>query len=1048
MVRAALRNPYLVMVGILAIVLLGITVLLRIPADILPIFKTPAVQILTLYPGMPTEVMERDITNRIERWTSQANGIALQTSKSLLGVSVVRDFFRPDINPNTALSQVSSLAISDLYYMPPGTIPPMVMPFDPTATIPLALVTVSGKTMNETKLYDIAYFNIRNMLSGITGTIAPAVFGGRIRRILVYVDPNKLAARGLSAMDVVNGLRQWNTLIPTGDAKLGATDYMIVTNGMVPAVAQINDFPLKVVDGSPVFVKDIGRAEDTHEIQTNVVHINGRRQVYIPIYRQPGANTIQVVEGVKKALAGIQARIPKGVDLKVIFDQSVYVRHSLGSLEKEVILGAMLAALMVLLFLGSARFTVVVFLTIPLSILAAFIGLYATGNTLNMMTLGGLALAVGRLVDDSIVVLENTVRHLRMGKPALAAAKDAAEEVAMPVIVSTITTVVVFFPVVFISGLGRFLFSPLALSVAFAMAASYVLALTLIPAYSSRFLHPEKEEAPSTHRRALLVALSSKLENLKDFYERWLRRALARKKTVLATAGLVFVGALALYPLLGKELFPPIDAGQFTILIHGPSGMRIELSEDLAAKVEGAVRKVIPPHELNTIVTNTGVLYDWPAAYTPNAGPMDSFMNVQLAEDHKASAQEYVRRLRKALPEQFPGVGFAFDTGGLLSAALNYGLPSPIDIQVSGNSLEVAQGIARKIQAQVQQVPGTADVRIQEKLDYPVLNIDVDRVKAAYLGLTQESVVKNIETAINSSVNFLPAFWIDQNNGNHYFLGAQYPEDLIRNIATLENIPLTDPALDGKAGQEVTLVKNVAKITRGVAPVEVQHRAITRVTDVYSNVSGRDIGSVASDIEKRLAHVTLPSGYHVAMRGEVQSMTESFSGLGFGLLMAIALVYLVMVAQFRSFLDPLIILFAVPLGIVGVVVILLLTGTAVNIQSYIGTIFMVGIAVSNSILLVEFANRLRTEGMPVYEAAVRAGGIRLRPILMTSCAAIVGLLPMAFHIGTGSEANIPLARAVIGGLAASTVLTLFVVPSLYVTLKSRGNKSEGVTPSV
>lgn len=1047
MVRAALRNPYLVIVGILAIILLGITVLLRIPADILPIFKTPAVQILTLYPGMPTEVMERDITNRIERWTSQANGIALQTSKSLLGVSVVRDFFRPDIDPNTALSQVSSLAISDLYYMPPGTIPPMVMPFDPTATIPLALVTVSSKTMNETKLYDIAYFNIRNMLSGITGTIAPAVFGGRIRRILVYVDPNKLAARGLSPLDVVNGLHKWNTLVPTGDAKLGATDYMIVTNGMVPTVAQINNFPLKVMDGSPVFVKDIGRAEDTHQIQTNVVHINGRRQVYIPIYRQPGANTIQVVDGVKKALAGIQARIPKGVDLKVIFDQSVYVRHSLESLEKEVFLGAMLAALMVLFFLGSPRFTGVIFLTIPLSILAAFIGLYATGNTLNMMTLGGLALAVGRLVDDSIVVLENTVRHLRMGKPALAAAKDAAEEVAMPVIVSTIATVVVFFPVVFITGLGRFLFSPLALSVAFAMAASYVLALTLIPAYSSRFLSPEKEREPSKPRQSVWATLSNKLQNLKDIYERWLRVALTRKKSVLAAAGLAFLGALALYPLLGKELFPPIDAGQFTILIHGPSGMRIELSEDLAARVEKAVRKVIPAREMNTIVTNTGVLYDWPAAFTPNAGPMDSFMNVQLAEDHKLSSQEYVRRLRKVLPTKFPGAGFAFDTGGLLSAALNYGLPSPIDIQISGNSLEVAQNIAQKIQAQVRQVPGAVDVRIPEKLDYPVLNIDVDRVKAAYLGLTQEDVVKNIETAINSSVNFLPAFWIDRNNGNHYFLGAQYPESLIRNIATLENIPLTDPAKDGKSGQDVTLVKNIAKITRGVAPVQVEHRAITRVTDVYANVSGRDIGSVAKGIEKRLTHVTLPSGYHVAIRGQVQSMRESFSGLGFGLLMAVALVYLVMVAQFRSFLDPLIILFAVPLGIIGVIAILLLTGTTVNIQSYIGTIFMVGIAVSNSILLVEFANRLRSEGMPAYEAAVRAGGIRLRPILMTSCAAIVGLLPMAFHIGTGSEANVPLARAVIGGLAASTVLTLFVVPALYVVLKSRGDKSEGVTPS-
>ncbi len=1036
MVRRALENQYLVIVGILAIILLGITVLFRLPADILPIFKTPAVQILTLYPGMPTEVMERDITNRLERWTSQANGVALQESKSLIGVSVVRDFFRPDIDPNTALSQVSSLAISDLYYMPPGTIPPMVMPYDPTASIPLALLTVSSKTMNETQLYDIAYFNIRNMLSGITGTIAPAVFGGRIRRILVYVDPNKLAARGLSPLDVANGLRQWNTLIPTGDAKFGATDYMVVTNGMVPKVEDINNFPLKIVDGAPVFVKDIGDVKDTYQIQTNVVHVNGRRQVYIPIYRQPGANTIQVVEGVKKALADIRSRIPSGVDLRVIFDQSIYVRRSLESLEKEAILGAVLAALMVLVFLGSARFTVVIFLTIPLSILAAFIGLYATGNTLNSMTLGGLALAIGRLVDDSVVVLENTVRHLRMGKTALAAARDAAEEVAMPVIVSTVTTVVVFFPVVFLTGLGRFLFSPLALSVAFAMTASYILAMTLIPAYSARFLLSREEpEGKPTPRASRLAVLASRLEGLKDLYERWLRKALARRRRLLITAGVAFAAAMGLYPFLGKELFPPIDAGQFTILVRAPSGTRIELSEELAARVEAAVREAIATEEINTIVSNTGVLYDWPAAYTPNAGPMDSFLNVQLSEDHTTSAQEYVRRLRRVLPQQFPGVSFAFDTGGLLSAALNFGLPSPLDIQVSGNSLEEAQKIAREIEAEVSQVPGTADVRIQQKLDYPVLNVDVDRVKAAYLGLTQEGVVKNIVTAINSSVNFLPSFWIDERNGNHYFLGAQYPEDEIRNKATLENIPLTDPAAPGSAPREPTLVKNVAQISRGVSPLEVEHRSITRVTDIYANVSGRDIASVARDIQNRLERIQVPAGYHVAMRGEVQSMQESFAGLGFGLLMAVALVYLVMVAQFRSFLDPLIILFAVPLGLIGVLGILLLTGTTVNIQSYIGTIFMVGIAVSNSVLLVEFANRLRGEGVPLHEAVVRASGIRLRPILMTSFAAIAGLLPMAFQLGTGAEANVPLARAVVGGLAVSTFLTLFVVPALYLMLK-------------
>lgn len=1038
MVRMALRNPYLVVVLVLAIVLVGSMAVVRMPADILLIFKTPAVQVLTLYPGMPTTTMERDITNRIERWTSQANGVAMQESKSLIGVSVVRDFFRPDIDPNTALSQVSSLASSDLYYLPPGTIPPMVMPYDPTASIPLALVTVSSNTMNQTELYDIAYFNIRNMLSGITGTIAPAVFGGRIRRILVYLDPEKLAAHGMSPLDVVNGLRQWNTLIPTGDAKLGATDYMIMSNGMVPTVKEMNDFPLKIVNGAPIFVKDVGRAEDTYQIQTNVVHVNGRPEVYIPIYRQPGANTIQVVDGLKKALPTINARIPSGINLRVILDQSIYVRRSLNSLEKEALLGAVLAALMVLVFLGSGRFTVVIFLTIPLSILAAMIGLYATGNTLNSMTLGGLALAIGRLVDDSIVVLENTVRHLRMGKGSLKAAQEAAEEVAMPVVASTITTIVVFFPVVFLTGLGKFLFSPLALSVAFAMIASYVLAMTLIPAFSARFLHPEKKEA--TKRPGVFGTLAARLESLKGTYERWLRKALTRKKTVLIAAGATFVIALLIYPFLGKELFPSVDAGQFTILVRAPSGTRIELSAALASQIEYAVRKIIPAHELNTIVTNTGVLYDWPAAYTPNAGPMDTFLNVQLSEDHHTSSQEYVRQLRRVLPQEFPGVSFAFDTGGLLNAALNYGLPSPIDIQVVGNSLRVAHTIAEQIQQQASQVPGAVDVRIQQKLDYPALNIDVDRVKAAYLGLTQKDVVEDIETAINSSVNFLPAFWIDEHNGNHYFLGAQYPEDLIRNVATLENIPLTDPGPSGQKTQQPTLLRNIATITHTTAPIEVEHHNIQRVTDIYANVDGRDIASVARDIQKRLAGIKVPAGYRVVMRGEVQSMRESFAGLGYGLLMAVALVYLVLVAQFRSFIDPLIILLAVPLGIVGVIAILLLTGTTVNIQSYIGTIFMVGIAVSNSVLLVDFANRLRAEGMPVQEAVVKASGIRLRPILMTSIAAIVGLLPMAFTLGTGAEANVPLARAVVGGLAASTALTLFVVPVLYVVLKSGREK--------
>jgi len=574
------------------------------------------------------------------------------------------------------------------------------------------------------------------------------------------------------------------------------------------------------------------------------------------------------------------------------------------------------------------------------------------------------------------------------------------------------------------------------------MAASYVLAMTLIPAYGAHFLHPQNEEERAKAPRGIFSALAAKLEALTEAYERGVRKGLAHRRLLLAGAGLTFLIALGLYPFLGKELFPPIDAGQFTILVRAPSGTRIELSEELASQVEAAVRDVIPPREINTIVANTGVLYDWPAAYTPNAGPMDSFLNVQLSEDHHTSAQGYVSRFRQVLPQKFPGVSFAFDTGGLLSAALNYGLPSPIDIQVIGNSLEVGQTIAREVEAQIRQVPGTADVRIQQKLDYPVFNIDVDRVKAAYLGLTQQDVVQNIVTALNSSVNFLPGFWIDERNGNHYFLGAQYPEDIIRNVSTLEDIPLTDPS-PGSTPTEPTLLKSVAKITRGVAPLEVEHRSITRVTDIYANVSGRDIASVANDIQKRLGGIHVPSGYRMAMRGEIESMRESFAGLFFGLLMAMALVYLVMVAQFRSFLDPLIVLVTVPLSLPGTILILLLTGTTVNIQSFIGTIFLVGIEVSNQVLLIDFANRLRAEGMSAYEAVVKASRVRLRPILMTAAATLAAMLPMAIRIGTGAEANVPLSRAVIGGLLFSLLLTRFVVPSLYVTFK--GSKQDGET---
>jgi CzcA family heavy metal efflux pump len=1022
MVRLALRNPYAVIVMALAILIFGVTALDRIPTDLLPIFKTPAVQILTFYPGMPAEIVEKDITTRLERWTGQSNGVARQESKSMIGVSIVKDYFRPDIDPNTAMSQVTSLAMSDLYYLPPGTIPPMVMPFDPTATIPLALITVSSPTFDETKLYDVAYFDLRNRLQGITGVIAPAVYGGKLRRILAYVDREKLQARGLSPMDVVKAIKSHNLMIPTGNAKFGGFDYQITANSMVPEVEQINDFPIKIDGGGPIFVKDVAHTEDSHQIQTNVVRVNGRRQVYIPIYRQPGANTIQIVDGVKEAIGGILQRLPKGINLDVVMDQSVYVRKAISDLIQEGVLGAVLAAVMVLLFLGSVRSMAIVLLSLPLAIVAACTALFFTGQSLNAMTLGGLALAVGLLIDQTIVVLENISRHLEMGKTPLQAALDGTSEVTTPVLIITLTIAAVFFPVVFLSGIGKFLFTPLALSVIFALAASYVLAMTLVPTCASRFLKVK------THDDRQHSAFERWFDPVRERYGRFLQWVLARKKRVLVAAALIFLGSLALYPLIGTELFPSVDAGQLMIRVRAPSGTRVEVTEGIVKDVEEVIRQTVPAEELMMMISNIGVLYDWPAAYTPNSGPMDAFVNLQFSEDRTRTAQEYADLLRRRLREQFSGIEFAFDTGGLITAALNFGLPSPINIQVEGNRLDVAYDIARQIQERVQQVPGTVDVRIQQKLDYPQIEVNVDRVKAAHLGLTQENVVKNVVTTLNSSINFDLAFWIDHRNGNHYFIGAQYREEDIKSLETLKNVPINSPLQP-----EPILLRNIADFKRAAAPAEVNHLNITRVVDVFASVERRDIGSVAADIEAKLKDLETPEGYFVRMRGEVQSMRESFGSLGFGLILAVMLVYLVMVIQFRSFLDPFIVMFAVPLGIVGVLWMLFLTGTNLNIQSLMGVIMMVGIVVAFSLLMVDFANRLRSEGVELERAIQEAAKIRLRPILMTSLAATLGLVPMAIAGG----ANIPLARAVIGGVLASTVLTLVVVPILYTLLKRK-----------
>ncbi len=1064
-IEVTLRNPYLVVVLVLATTVVGLRALRDIPADLLPQFETPAVQIVCFYPGMPPKVMEKDIMSRLERWTGQSVGIEHQEAKAMLGVCVVKDFFREDISFDTAMSQVTSYAMSDMFYLPPGTIPPMVMPFDPTASVPLCLVSVSSPTMSEKELYDVAYYELRNKLQAIQGVIAPAVYGGVLRRVLAYVDPMKLAARGLSPMDVVNTLNSQSVFIPTGNAKIGDIDYQIVSNAMPDTVAEMNDFPVKVDGDSVVFMRDVGSVEDTNQIQSNKVRINGKAMAYIPIYRQPGANTLAIVSSIKSKLQRINAQLreekkeAQDLVLGVVMDQSTTVSRSIDWLTISAVLGAVLAGLIVFVFLRSVRLTFIVLLAIPLSILAALIGLFYTGDTINSMTLGGLALAIGILVDQSIVVLDNIVRHRHMGKSSMQAAQEGTVEVALPVLVSTITFIVVFFPVVFLTGIPRFLFEPLAMTVVFAVIASYLIAMLVIPSLAAKLLQSEKT----------VKAESSAGSARRSAFETWLDHVLSARYLVVGGAfALLVVAAFVATTSIGQELFPPVDSNQFTINVRLPSGTRIEKTEEVVAEIEGTIMDFTgkpdpdpkneqdPASNLRILISNIGVLMDWPAAYTPNNGPMDAFILAQLKgkADHP-NTFETVDTLRERLGREFPHVNFAFDTGGMMTAAMNFGLPSPIQVQVRGSDLKISEEIAKELYEIVLGVPGTTDVRIAQRMDYPQIGVETDRVKAAQLGITQEDVIKNVVTALNSSIGFDPAFWITP-SGGHYFIGAQYPESSIDSLETLRDIPISGPN-----STQPTPLRNIASFYRSTGPAVINHHNITKVIDVFANVAtGVDTGSVAAEIERRIAASTKLApepktdergsfyvvqgdyagrGYSFKMKGETETMRSAFTQFSGGLMIAAMLVYLAMVAQLRSFTVPFVIVLSIPLGYAGVVAALKLTGTNLSIPAFMGIIMITGIVVEYSIILLEFANQRVRDGLSVRDAIKDATWVRLRPILMTSLTTWLALIPMAWG-AAGGEANAPLARAIIGGVLVATALSLVVIPCMYLIVKRDSTK--------
>jgi multidrug efflux pump subunit AcrB len=1033
----SLRNPHTIIVGALIVALLGLTAFARMPVDIFPNLKIPTVVVATFYPGMPPTEIERDITTRFERFFTLGSDIEHMESRSLPGVSIIKVFFHPSANVDTAAASLANLAMADLRHLPPGTLPPLVLKSD-ASSLPVTLVTVAGEGFSEAQLRDQAQYNIRNQLATVAGSAVPPPFGGKYRQIMVYADREALEARGLTLMDVVHSLNDANLIIPAGDAKIGDTDYFITTNSLIEDPARIGDVPVKVGDGqAPVLVRDVGRAEDAAQIQQNVVRIDGQRSVFIPVLKQGNANTIEVVDGVRSLLSKVVG-LPEGMKLAAIFDQSSYIRAAIESLEHEAASAAVLASLVILLFLGSFKSTLAIFVSIPLSILAAAFGLFMNGSTINVMTLGGFALAIGRLVDDSVVVLENINRHLAHGKSPQQAARDGAEEVALAVLASTVTTVIVFFPVMFLFGVARYLFSALSLAVVLSMLASYVVAMTVIPIYCARFLTAEEARAEERGTgRGRLGWFIRGYERFAGRYERFLARALDHKLLVVGTATALFVVAMLGARLIGTELFPRTDAGQFLINLRSPPGSRIEVTEALTAQVEQVIRDVIPPHDLSMIVSNLGLAPGFSAIYSSNAASDSGLVMVSLKPGHERSTWEYMRRLREALGTRVPQVRTFFQSGSIIDAVLNFGLAAPIDVQLSGPDYGALHAAAQAVARTVRGVPEVADVFVPQESGYPTLQVRVDRVKAARLGLSQRDVVTNLITALTSNQMIAPSIWIDPKNGNDYFLTAQYPEQDIKSLDTLLNIPVRGSRVDHGGHEDALLLRNVATITPTTEPAEAAHYNIQRVVDVLVSPRVDDMGGTQAAVQRALAGTPLPKDVQITYRGSVSAMESSFSSFGFGLGMALVLLYLVMVAQFRSFLDPFIIMFSVPMGLIGVVAVLLATGTTLNIESFMGTIVMVGIVVSNSILLVDFANQRRREGLPLRRAIVEASRIRMRPIVMTALATVVGLLPIALKLGEGSEASAPLARAAVGGLAVSTILTLVLVPAVYEALYAR-----------
>ena len=1054
-VRLALQRPYTFIVMALVIVLLTPLVLWRTPTDIFPEINIPVISLVWTFTGLQPQEMEQRITGNVERGIATlVNDVEHTESQSLNGIAVIKVYFQPNANIQTALAQTAAISQTFLRFLPPGTTPPLVIIYS-ASTVPVIQLGLTSDILSEQQLFDFGNNFIRTQLASIPGAATPFPYGGKQRLVSVDTDPTALQSKGLSAVDIVNAVAAQNLILPTGTAKLGSLEYTVEMNGSPKTVSELNDLPVKTQNGATIYMRDVAHVRDGFSPQTNIVLANGQRGVLMSIYKTGGASTLQIVDGVKRMLEYNKGSFPKDLKVNLFFDQSLYVRASIQGVLREALIAACLTAIMILLFLGNWKSTLIIAVSIPLSILVSVLCLSALGQTINIMTLGGLALAVGILVDDATVEIENINRNLAMGKDTVQAILDGAQQIAVPAFVSTLVICIVFIPMFFLSGVARYLFVPLAEAVSFAMLASYMWSRTIVPTLAMYLLSAEDEYHAEEHAgesmgffRGYQQGFERKFEQLRESYRSALHTALHFPRLFTISFLGFCILSISLVFVLGRDFFPKVDAGQIRLHMRARTGLRIEETARLADQVNSAIRETIPKEEITTLLDNIGVPYSGINLSYSNAGTIgtsDAEILVQLKEERGKSTAGYINDLRQKLPQDFPGVQFFFQPADIVTQILNFGTPSPIDVEITGMNQRGNYLVGEKLASQIRHIPGAVDVHVHQAFDDPTLFMEVDRARAQALGMQSRDVAQNVLVSLSSSFQTSPAFWLDPKNGVEYSVAVQEPQYRVDSYQALQNTPINGSA-PGAAPQ---ILGNLVQTHTTARPAEVSHYTSLPMINVYAAVDGRDLGSVADQVEQQVAAIEkngLPPGSHILIRGQVQTMKTSFAGLGYGLLGAIVLAYLLIVVNFQSWLDPFIIITALPGALAGICWMLLLTHTTLNVPSLTGAIMCMGVASANSILMVSFAREQMDEGKGAREAALEAGFVRIRPVLMTALAMMIGMVPMALGLGEGGEQNAPLGRAVIGGLLFATFATLFFVPCIFSMIHERRTRRPGYEP--